>query len=157
MITFSNLAMLLALSAVAIPVVIHHLHRRRFDVVEWGAMQFLQLGETTRRRLALEEILLLVLRMGLVAMIVLALAVPVGSGPLFSALGSKPPRTFALIIDGSYSMGFDDGNSKTPHQTAKEWALSFLKNMHPGDSVTLLRAQELVIPVIARPTQDLAL
>jgi len=149
--------MLFALSAVVIPVIIHLLHRRRFDVVEWGAMQFLQLGETTRRRLALEEILLLALRIGLVAMIVLALAAPVGSGQLFSLLGSRPPRAFALIIDGSYSMGFDHGENKPPHQAAKEWALSFLKKLHPGDSVTLLRAQELVIPVIARPTQDLAL
>jgi hypothetical protein len=157
MMTFSNLAMLFALASIVIPVVIHLLHRRRFDVVEWGAMQFLQLGETTRRRLALEEILLLVLRMGLVAMIVLALAAPVGSGPLFSLAGTRTPRNFVLIIDGSYSMGFDNGKSKTPHQAAKDWALHFVQNLHPGDSVAILRAQEQVIPLIARPTQDLEL
>src|SRR6516225_2483836 len=104
---FINLPMLFALSALAIPVVIHLLHRRRFDVVEWGAMQFLQVGQTTRRRLALEEILLLALRTILVALIVLALAGPMGSGMLFSFVGSRSPQTFALIFDGSYSMGFD--------------------------------------------------
>src|SRR5579864_8866834 len=111
--SFINVTMLFALSALAIPVVIHLLHRRRFDVVEWGAMQFLQSGQTTRRRLALEEILLLALRMTLVGLLVLALAGPKGSGALFSLLGTRPGRSFVLIVDGSYSMGFDNGRSKT--------------------------------------------
>ena len=49
--------MLLGLAGVAIPVLIHLLNRRRFDVVDWGAMQFLQICQTTRRRLLLEELL----------------------------------------------------------------------------------------------------
>ena len=46
---FLNLLMLLGLGAVIIPPLIHLLNRRRYDVVDWGAMQFLQISETTRR------------------------------------------------------------------------------------------------------------
>ena len=39
-----NAAMLAGLAGVAMPVVIHLLNRRRDPVVDWGAMQFLELG-----------------------------------------------------------------------------------------------------------------
>src|SRR5216684_1260810 len=76
MIGFISLAMLIGLAGVAIPIIIHLLNRKRFQVVDWGAMQFLQISETTRRRLLIEEILLLLLRTGLIAILVLALAAP---------------------------------------------------------------------------------
>src|SRR6516225_4915959 len=71
-----NLLMLAGLAAVAIPILIHLLNRRRYNVVDWGAMQFLQVSETTRRRILIEELLLMLLRMGLIAVFVMALAGP---------------------------------------------------------------------------------
>src|SRR5215467_12386307 len=113
--------MLLGLAAVAIPILIHLLNRRRYDVVDWGAMQFLQVSETTRRRLLIEEILLMLLRMGLIALMVLALAAPFAVSPLLEKVGGRPNRDVVLIIDGSYSMGFTDGTGKTPHALATDW------------------------------------
>src|ERR1700687_3784584 len=98
---FLNLIMLLGLAGLAIPPIIHLLNRRRFDVVDWGAMQFLQISETTRRRLLLEQILLMLLRMGLIAVLVLALAAPYASNPVFANLGNRPNRDVVLIFDGS--------------------------------------------------------
>ena len=49
--TFQSLAMLFGLAALAIPIIVHLLNRRRYDVVAWGAMQFLDVSQTTRRRL----------------------------------------------------------------------------------------------------------
>ena len=46
---FLNALMLVGLAGVAIPVVIHLLNRRRFDTVDWGVMQFLQISETKLR------------------------------------------------------------------------------------------------------------
>src|SRR5262245_8041038 len=40
------LVFFVGLTALAIPVIIHLLNRRRYDVVDWGAMQFLQISET---------------------------------------------------------------------------------------------------------------
>ena len=48
-----NAAMLLGLAGVAIPVVIHLLNRRNDPVVDWAAMQFLELSPRERRRLNL--------------------------------------------------------------------------------------------------------
>ena len=50
-----NIAMLAGLAGVALPVVIHLLSRRRDPVVEWGAMQFLELGPRSRRRINLAD------------------------------------------------------------------------------------------------------
>src|SRR6266481_1786187 len=100
-----NILMLAGLAGLAIPPLIHLLHRRRFDVVDWGAMQFLQISETTRRRLLIEELILLLLRMGLIAIIVLALAGPWLETDVFGRLG-RSNRDVVLIFDGSYSMGF---------------------------------------------------
>ncbi|MCY2927422.1 MAG: BatA domain-containing protein, partial [Planctomycetota bacterium] len=75
--TFLNWTMLLALAAVAVPIVIHLLNRRTAVVVEWGAMRFLMASMASRkRRVMLEEILLMVMRCLLVAVVALAMARP---------------------------------------------------------------------------------
>src|SRR5437588_4472410 len=101
---FLNALMLLGLAGLAIPPIIHLLNRRRYDVVDWGAMQFLQVGETTRRRLLIEELLLMLLRMGLLALLVLALASPYAVSPLLDRLGHRENRDVVLIFDSSTSM-----------------------------------------------------
>ena len=94
-------------TAVSIPILIHLLNRRRYNVVDWGAMQFLQLSETTRRRILIEELLLMLLRMGLIAVLVLALASPYFDSAAFAHFGGGD-RDVVLIFDGSYSMGYRD-------------------------------------------------
>ncbi len=71
-----NVAMLAGLLGVALPVVIHLLNRRRDPVVDWGAMQFLELGRWSRRKLNLAELLLMLARMAMLGLVALALARP---------------------------------------------------------------------------------
>jgi hypothetical protein len=151
---FLNPLLLFGLSALAIPPLIHLLNRRRYDVVDWGAMQFLQMSQTTRRRLLIEEILLMMLRMGLIALVVLALAGPYTTVPGLAALANRPNRDVVLIFDGSYSMGYT-GTAQTPHEAAKEWALAFVNDLAAGDSVAILQAKQQVVPVLGEPTHDL--
>src|SRR6516164_8838744 len=93
-------AMLIGMALLAIPPIIHLLNRRRYQVVDWGAMQFLQLSEVTRRRLMIEELLLMALRMGLIAVLVLALAGPfMDDSPLLS--GQRTNRDVVIVLDGS--------------------------------------------------------
>ncbi len=149
-----NTLMLVGLAAVIIPPLIHLLNRRRFDVVDWGAMQFLQVSETVRRRLLLEEILLMLLRMGLIALMVLALAAPYIISPAGCGLGNRPNRDVVLLIDGSYSMGFT-GSGRTPHDAAKEWAAAFVNSLAAGDSVAVIQAKQQPVPVLGELTHDL--
>jgi hypothetical protein len=149
-----NLVVLAGLAAVAIPVLIHLLNRRRFDVVEWGAMQFLQVGRATRRRIFIEEILLLVLRMGLVALLVVALAAPFVTGPALADLAGRTNRDIVLVIDGAAGMGRDDGRGKTPHEEARAWAEDFLDTLAPGDGVAVLVAGQRPVPVLPELSHD---
>jgi hypothetical protein len=153
---FHNPYMLLGLAALAIPIIIHLLNRRRYDIVDWGAMQFLQVSEVTRRRIFIEELLLLLLRMGLIALLVLGLALPYFTSPALGKLAPRVNRDVVLIFDGSYSMGSLDSQGKTPHDAAREWALGYLDDLTAGDSVAVLQAKETVIPVVGEATHDLA-
>lgn len=151
-----NLVMLFGLAAIALPVVIHLLNRRRYDVVDWGAMQFLEISETTRRRLLIEELLLLALRMGMIAVLVLALAMPTTSGPLVAEMGLRPHRDVVLILDGSASMALDDGRNRSPDAQARDWARRFLEQLRPGDTVALIHARQQPV-VVGEPSRDLDL
>jgi hypothetical protein len=148
-----NPLMLLGLSAVIVPPLIHLLNRRRYDVVDWGAMQFLQLSEVVRRRLILEELLLMFLRMVLIAVLVLALAGPFLTSSTLSRLGPRSNRDVVLVFDGSYSMG-STGSDGIPHEKAKEWARAFVADLAAGDSVAILQAKEQVV-VLAELSHDL--
>src|SRR5579864_1610566 len=111
---FLNALLLFGLIAVLIPPIIHLLTRKRFDVVDWAAMQFLQVSERTRRKIFLEELLLMLLRMGLIAIFVLALAAPFITSRQLAKWGGRGNRDIVVIFDGSYSMGFT-GNGPSAH------------------------------------------
>jgi hypothetical protein len=74
---FLNMWLLLGVLGVSIPVIIHLLNRRHAKEVKWGAMQFLRDSIISRRRrVLLEEILLLAARCLIVALAAFALARP---------------------------------------------------------------------------------
>src|SRR3982751_5207314 len=61
-----------------IPIIIHLLNRRRFRRVEWAPMRHLKMTiRRNRRRIQLEELLLLLLRIALPVLLFLFLARPV--------------------------------------------------------------------------------
>ncbi|MFP4355077.1 MAG: PA14 domain-containing protein [Phycisphaerae bacterium] len=98
--TFLNWAMLIGLAGISLPIVIHLLNRRRAQVTAWGAMRFLlEAMASQNRRIRIEEMLLLVLRCLLVAMVVLAMARPFlpsrGNMPWSLIL---PPGLIGLVL-----------------------------------------------------------
>ncbi|MBD3673780.1 MAG: VWA domain-containing protein [Planctomycetaceae bacterium] len=146
--------MLAGLAGIALPVLAHLLSKKKYDVVQWGAMQFLELGRETRRRVRLEEFLLLLIRILLICLIVFLFARPWASGGLFKNLVSAQPRDVVIIVDGSFSMGWQDG-METPHQKAINWAREFLNDLGAGDTVALIDARDQARIVIEKPTRDI--
>lgn len=74
---FLNMWLLLGLLAVAVPVIIHLLNRQTARTVQWGAIQFLLDSIINRkRRIMLEEVLLLGARCLLLALVAIAVARP---------------------------------------------------------------------------------
>jgi hypothetical protein len=150
---FLNPLMLAGLAGILLPLLVHLLNKRSFQVVDWGAMQFLELGREARRRVRLEQMLLLLLRMSLVALIAIACARPWVRGGLLANFVSATSRDVVIVVDGSYSMAWDAGNG-TPHSVAVDWAHRLLEELRPGDTVALIDARKQAREVIEIPTRD---
>src|SRR5262245_30753552 len=94
--------------AMAIPIIIHILNRRRFKTVTWAAMEFLlRAMRKNRRRLRFEQWILLATRCLVVLMLGLALARPLGcANPTMALLGSRSGVS-VFVIDNSYSTAYE--------------------------------------------------
>lgn len=155
MLTFANAAILAGLAAVVIPPIIHFFSRRRIDETDWAAMQFLQVSRKTRRKVYFEQVLLMLLRMLIIAVLVMALAAPVVTSSLFSRFGfSGGSRDFVILIDGSSSMSIQE-NSQSAADTAKQWTAAFLESLKPGDRVAIYQARQQMTPLLATFNGDL--
>ncbi len=148
-----NPLLLAGLLGIGLPVLAHLLSRRKYDVVQWGAMQFLNPSRKTRRRMQLEELLLLLIRMAIIALVVLALCrFSINSGFLLG-YRSAGSRDVVLVIDGSNSMGRSDGLTSL-HDKAIRRAKAFLKTLNSADTVTLIDARDQPIRVVDSPLTD---
>ncbi|MDA1261062.1 MAG: BatA domain-containing protein, partial [Planctomycetota bacterium] len=115
--------MLAALPLVAVPVIIHLLQRRRFRRVEFAAMEFLRRAmKRMRRRVLLEDVLLLALRTLAVLAIILALARPSAERP--PGWLAEAARSEIVILDSSLSM-----NHRSGGQTVFERASALAERM----------------------------
>jgi hypothetical protein len=153
--------MLAGLAGVAIPVVVHLMNRRRTTTVDWGAMQFLELGRRAQIKFRLSEFLLLAGRMALLAIVALALARPFWSASPSEARAESggtgffgaERRDVVLVIDGSGSMGRKSGQT-SPIEQAVGWARQYSAKLGPGDSVAILVGRDQVSPLIAPASFD---
>ena len=95
-----NSALLWALAAVALPLLIHFLTRRKLRVVKVSTVAFLKRLEKEKiRQLKLRQWLLLLLRMLIVALLVLPLPAPLcAASPGFWPSARRPPRFLLSII-----------------------------------------------------------
>lgn len=161
--SFLHAAILFGLIALVIPPIVHLLNRRRFDVVDWAAMQFLKMTKKIRRRVIFEHFVLMLLRCGLILFLVLAIASPVLDlscvsrmpfGRSIARMAGQTNRDVVIIVDGSYSMDYEWQDS-TADKAAREWAKQFLGDLIPGDRVAVLQAKQRTIPVVEPLTADL--
>ena len=150
---FLNPWMLAGLAGVLLPVLAHLLSRKKYDTVEWGAMQFLELDPSARRNLRLEDLLLLLARMALIALLAIALARPWFNGSWLGRWASTTSRDVVIVIDGSYSMGWE-GRTGTPQAAAVRLARQFVADLRTGDTVMVLDAREQPRLALPGPTRD---
>lgn len=154
---FLNPFMLFGLTAVSIPIVIHLLNKRKFDRVQWAAMRFLQVSvEQNQRRLQLEDILLLILRCLMLALLVFALARPALKNASGGGLFGGASVHAVIVVDNSYSMGASDGVT-TRFDLAKQAAEQVIELLPTGSSAAVILASDVPDAVIPEPTLDLNL
>ncbi len=151
---FLSPALLYGLSAVLVPVILHLMRRRQVVTIPFGTLRFLKkAAQRTRRSARLENLLLLLLRCLVIALIMLAAARPVLKRARFFLFGGEAPRTVVLVLDHSLSMGCTAGD-KSRLQLAKEQAKAIVASLKSADSVALLAASDRVRAVIGEPTVD---
>lgn len=146
---FLNIALLSGLGLVLIPPIIYWIFQRRVRVVEWAAMRFL-LDIMQQRKTRLEELLLLLLRCLLLALLVLAV-----SRPFLGDTGSGESGSgeVVLVVDASYSMG-TTAHLESRFDAARQQVSALLADLGSGTSVMLVLASESPEVVIGEFTPD---
>src|ERR1700722_1613071 len=87
-----------AAALISAPIIIHLINRMRFKRIRWAAMEFLlKAQKRNRRRLIIEQLILLALRCLLVALVGLLVMRFVGFS--FADIGSKPAMHIVLLDD----------------------------------------------------------
>lgn len=135
---FLNPALLALAAGIAVPLLLHLLHRSEGRRVAFPALRYLLRTERDHaRRIRTRQLLLLILRMAVLVLAALAGARMVirGSGP------AHPPTAVAVVLDNSLSSGRVVGEGRVLDTLAAA-ALATLDQAGPGDRFWILRAGE---------------
>lgn len=151
---FLNPLFLFGLFAAAIPLIIHLWSRRQAVTVDFSSLMFLVAAHRQNvRRLQLKQLLILLLRMLIVALIALALARPFLT--LGLPLASIRAKTdVVIVLDNSYSMGYQDVDGIW-FEDAKSIATDVLKSLRHGDSAALILMSDIARPEFRQLTPDI--
>ncbi len=157
--TFATTGLLIAgAAAVLVPILIHLFARQRRRPVEWAAMQFLlEALRKRRRRLQLEQVLLLAARCLIVFVLGAALARPfLAAGGLLEGMGS---RVVFVVVDNGLSSGVrvleSGSDGRTALAATVEQAREIVGALGPGDSVGLITAARPAAGLVIPPSTDL--
>ena len=145
---FLSPALLGFLALAAAPIIIHLLNRRRFVRVDWAPMRVLrQTVASNRRRVRLEQWLLLLLRTLAVAALIVAVARPMLSGSAMSLFERAGRASRVVVVDDSLGMGGRSDGS-TAYGRAADAAAALLEQIGPDDEVTVLRTSAPGRPLV---------
>ena len=140
------------IACVSIPIILHLLKRKRRPI-SWGAMRFLEQAYRKRRRiLTIEQLILLVLRCVLIVLIALG----VGSLMLGSGLQRSIPTTMVIVIDDSIGSALRV-NGLSELERNKAFAMRALDELDAGrgDQVMLISAGAKARGVVVPASNDL--
>ncbi len=126
--------------AAGIPVALHFLFRSRYRIVPWAAMEFLlQSIEQTSRRIRFQELLLLLARVGMLALLAFALARPSSQARPGSGAGDAVDAV--LLFDVSYSMDAREGATSRLDR-AKKAARDLIDNLPAHSTVQVVTCSD---------------
>jgi hypothetical protein len=152
-------------AAVAVPIIIHLLNRRRYRVVVWAAMRFLLAAERKNaKKMRIEQLLLLAVRTALVLLLVLAMAsVMPWAEAVWHALFPESVARAAdfgmerthriLVLDGSLSMATRVGE-QTCFERAKAVAGQIVRDAPRGDGFSVVLMSAPPRRIVPEPSDD---
>ncbi|HEV3204438.1 MAG TPA: BatA domain-containing protein, partial [Gemmataceae bacterium] len=157
-------AMAVATGAASIPFIIHLLNRNRYRVVTWGAMRFLLAAQKKNtRRIRLEQLILLAIRMLIILLLVVAMASVMPwtedlwrrlfPGKAASGMGATRRTHKILVLDGSFSMDFKVGEVSC-FDKARSAAARILQESARGDGFSVILMASPPRRIVAEPADD---
>ncbi|MHB8897821.1 MAG: BatA domain-containing protein [Thermoguttaceae bacterium] len=150
--TFLNGILAVGAAAAAIPLLIHLLNRSRFRTIPWGAMHLLEsVVRTNNRRIRLEQLLLLLVRCAIPAVLALCLARPVLTG--WQVLPGDVPASTVILVDNSYSMDARS-NGRTRFDVAIDEAATLAEQMDRRSDIAAIATGGVPSPLLDRPVLD---
>lgn len=124
--------------AVAVPVLLHLIHRKRGARIPFAAVRFLSDTELpTARHLRLRDALLLALRILAVLLAALWLSRPYMELPATASQLGEGPASLVVLFDNSFSMLYEEENGPRLEQ-AKSAARALIESLKEGDRAALL-------------------
>jgi hypothetical protein len=127
--------MLLALVAMALPIIIEWLFRRRRQRIAFPAMRYL-MNSKKRRKVRLQDLILLLIRTVVPALLVIALARPL-LRPDANTGATQTPRHVVLVLDGTYSMAQSIGQT-TAFAVAQTMGQDIVRGLPKDARITLV-------------------
>jgi hypothetical protein len=142
--------------SVIVPILIHLLSRQRRRPIEWGAMRFLlEALRKHRRRLQLEQALLLLVRCLILVALGAALARPFLESAGILDVGGA--RTVFLVVDNGFVSGVGRGSGEGPATAlaaSVERAVELVEALGPGDRVGVITAARPATPLVVPASSD---
>src|SRR5262245_61051579 len=148
---------LAGLLAIAVPIVIHLIGRRRAKIVRFSAIDFLIASQKkVASRLRLRQLLLLLARVGAICAIPLALARPFATGRADVPAAVARAQSAVLVIDDSSSMRLKISGRTTLFDRAQSRAHEILGLLGRDSDVAVVLGTEGADAPLGELTQDRA-
>lgn len=140
---------------ILIPIVIFLLWRQRRTPVPWAAMRFLmEAFRKHRRRLQIEQLLLLAIRCLIIALLGFALARPLLEGT--GLLDGGGSRTVYLVVDDGIASGVEEEPGATALDKHVAGALAIVEGLDAGDRVGVITTARPARALLDPPSTDRA-
>jgi hypothetical protein len=138
---FTHPMVLWGLAAAPLPVLLHLINRTRAKKVPFTALRFIEQSLAQQSiKYRLRELLLMLLRVAIMALVALLLARPFFRSKYFS-FAQKVQSTAVLVLDDTLSMSYREGQ-RTLGDRARDEALKYLDTLSEGSRVSLYPLSE---------------
>lgn len=138
MLSFLAPLFLAGLAALAVPVIVHLIHRQRDDVVEFPSLMFVRrIPYKTTKKQKIRHWLLLAMRCLALILIAGAFARPLLESDVVTPAATEGALELVVLLDRSYSMGFGDTWTR-----ARDAAENAIATLSAEDRATLVLFDE---------------
>jgi len=138
---FNHPGLLWGLAAAPLPILLHLINRTRAKKVPFTALRFIEQSLAQQSiKYRLRELILMILRVAMMALLALLLSRPFVRSRYFS-FAQKVQSSAVLVLDDTLSMSYREGQ-KTLGERARDEALKYLDTLTDGSRVSVYPLSE---------------